>query len=48
MPKDSINLFVFCVLDIRSKNLKINIELDDGSLKVIKSTEFIIKSVIYD
>ena len=48
LPKDSINLFVFCVLDIRSKNLKINIELDDGSLKVIKSTEFIIKSVIYD
>ena len=48
LPKDLINLFVFCVLDIRSKNLKINIELDDGSLKVIKSTEFIIKSVIYD
>jgi len=48
LPKDSINLFVFCILDIRSKNLKINIELDDGSLKVIKSTEFIIKSVIYD
>ncbi len=40
LPKDSINLFVFCVLDIRSKNLKINIGLDDGSLKVIKSTEF--------
>ena len=48
MPKDLINLFVFCVLDLKSKLLKINIELDDGSLKDVKSTEFIIKSVIYD
>lgn len=48
LPKDSINLFVFCVLDIRSKNLKINIELDDGSLKVIKSTKFAVKNVVYD
>lgn len=48
LPKDLINLFVFCVLDVRSKNLKISIELDDGSLEVIKSTEFVIKSVIYN
>ena len=48
LPKDLINLFVFCVLDLRSKNLKICIELDDGSLKVVKSTEFVIKNVIYD
>ncbi|KAF5437765.1 hypothetical protein C5S35_02400, partial [Candidatus Methanophagaceae archaeon] len=48
MPKDMINLFVFCVLDIKSKHLKINIELDDGSLKEIKTMEFIIKNVIYD
>jgi len=48
LPKDLINLFVFCVLEIKSKNLKINIELDDGSLKEIKSTAFIIKNVIYD
>jgi predicted transcriptional regulator len=48
LPKDMINLFVFCVLDIKSKHLKINIELDDGSLKEIKTMEFIIKNVIYD
>ena len=48
LPKDLINLFVFCVLDIRLKNLNICIELDDGSLEVIKSTDFVIKNVIYD
>ncbi len=48
IPKDLINLFVFCVLDLKSTLLKINIELDDGSLKEIKSVEFIIKNVIYD
>ena len=48
LPKDLINLFVFCVLDLKSKNLKINIELDDGSLKEIKSITFTIKNVIYD
>jgi len=47
LPKDLINLFVFCVLDLKSKLIKINIELDDGSLKEVKSTEFIIKNVIY-
>ena len=47
LPKDLINLFVFCVLDLKSKLLKINIERDDGSLKEVKSTEFIIKNVIY-
>jgi len=47
MPKDMINLFVFCVLDIKSKHLKINIELDDGSLKEIKTMEFIIKNGNY-
>jgi hypothetical protein len=44
LPKDLINLFVFCVLDIRLKNLNICIELDDGSLEVIKSTDFVIKN----
>ena len=42
LPKDLINLFVFCVL-----LLKINIELDDGSLKEVKSMAFVIKNVIY-
>ncbi|NQE46454.1 hypothetical protein C5S31_10575 [ANME-1 cluster archaeon GoMg2] len=46
--KDMINLFVFCVLDIKSRNLTVNIERDDGSLKEIKTMEFIIKNVIYD
>jgi len=47
LPRYLINLFVFCVLDLKSKLLKINIELDDRSLKEVKSTEFIIKNVIY-
>ena len=48
LPKDLINLFVFCVLDLKSKLLKINIELDDGSLKEVKSMAFVIKNVIHD
>ena len=48
LSKDLINLFVFCVLDIKSRNLTVNIELDDKSLKEIKTMEFIIKNVIYD
>jgi hypothetical protein len=36
LPKDLINLFVFCVLDLKSKLLKINIELDDGSSRKIQ------------
>jgi hypothetical protein len=48
LPKDLINLFIFCVLDLKSKLLKINIELDDGSLKEVKSMAFVIKNVIYN
>ncbi len=48
LPKDLINLFVFCALDLKSKLLKINIELDDGSLKEVKSMAFVIKNVIYN
>ena len=40
MPKDLINLFVFCVL-----LLKINIELDDGSLKEVKSMAFVTRKM---
>jgi len=48
LPKDLINLFVFCVLDLKSKLLKINIELDNGYLKEVKSMAFVIKNVIYN
>lgn len=48
LPKDLINLFVLCTINIRSKQLEINIELDDGSLKEIKSVAFTIKNVIYN
>ncbi|MEA3438251.1 MAG: hypothetical protein U9R43_17440 [Thermodesulfobacteriota bacterium] len=48
LPKDLINLFVFCIIDIKLKHLKINIELDDGSLKELKSVAFMIKNVIYN
>ncbi|RZN33257.1 MAG: hypothetical protein EF813_11225 [Methanosarcinales archaeon] len=43
-----INLFVFCIIDIKLKRLEINIELYDGSLKAIKSVPFIIKNVTYN
>ena len=47
MPKKLINLFVFCALDLKSKKLIISSELDDGSLKKIKSIKFEIKNIIY-
>ena len=47
IPKKLINLFVFCTLDLKSKKLTISSELDDGSLKEIKSIKFIIKNIIY-
>ncbi|MEA1999773.1 MAG: hypothetical protein U9N61_10705 [Euryarchaeota archaeon] len=48
LSKDLINLFVFCIIDIKLRHLEIDIELDDGSLKAIKSVPFIIKNVIYN
>ena len=47
LPKDLINLFVFCVLNIKSKILSINNELDNGLLKEIKSIRFKIENIIY-
>ena len=48
LSNDLINLFVFCIVDIKLKHLKIDIELDNGSLKEIKSVAFIIKNIIYN
>lgn len=47
LPKDLINLFVFCTINIKTKKLIIKTELDDGFLKEIKSTNFIIKNIEY-
>ena len=47
LPKDLINLFVFCVLDVKSKKLTVNSEIDDGSLEEIKTIEFKVKNVEY-
>ena len=47
LSKDLINLFVFCVLDIKLKKLALNSELDDGSLEEIKTIEFKAKNVRY-
>lgn len=47
LPRDLINLFVFCVLNIKSKILSINNELDNGLLKEIKSIRFKIENIIY-
>ncbi len=48
LPKDIINLFVFCALDVKSKTIRINTELDDGSLREVKTMEFKIKNIMYD
>lgn len=47
LPKDLINLFVLCILDIKSKKLSIKNELDTGLLKEIKSIKFKIENIIY-
>lgn len=47
LSKELINLFVFCTLDLRSKKLLISSELDDGSLKEVKSIKFEIANIIY-
>lgn len=47
LSKDFINLFVFCTINIKHKKLTIETELDDGSLKEIKSTRFTIKNIEY-
>ncbi|MEA3325136.1 MAG: hypothetical protein U9Q37_08380 [Euryarchaeota archaeon] len=48
LPKDLINLFIFCIINIKLKWLEINIELGDGSLKEIKSVAFTIKNIVYN
>ena len=45
MPKDLINLLVFCTLDVKSKRLAIYSELDNGSLSEVKSIKFEIKNL---
>ena len=47
IPKDLINLFVFCALDLKSKTLSISTELDNGSLNRVKSIKFKIENIIY-
>ena len=47
IPKELINLFVFCTLDLKSKRLTVNSELDNGSLNEIKSVKCKIENVIY-
>ena len=47
LPKDLINLFVFCTINIKKKKLIIKTELENGSLKEIKSIKFIIKNIEY-
>lgn len=47
IPKDLINLFVFCALDLKSKMLSISTELDNGTLNKVKSIKFKIENIIY-
>lgn len=47
LPKNLINLFAFCEINLKSKKLIINTELDNGTLKRIKTMPFKIKNIIY-
>lgn len=47
LPKDLINLFAYCILDLRSKKISIHIEGDDGKLNEVKTINFKIKNIIY-
>ncbi len=47
LSKDFINLFVFCTINIKQNKLTIETELDDESLKEIKSARFTIKNIEY-
>ena len=47
IPKELINLFVFCTLDLKSKKLTVNSELDNGTLNEIQSMKFKIENIIY-
>ena len=47
LPVDLINLFVYCVLDIKKKKLFCYTETKDGNLEEIKKINFKLKNVIY-
>jgi len=47
LPKDLINLFVYCILDIKAKELFIHAEGEDGKLNEIKTINFKIKNIVY-
>jgi len=47
ISKDLINLFVYCILDIKLKKLFVYTEGDDGKLSKIKTINFKIKNIIY-
>jgi hypothetical protein len=47
LPKDLINLFVYCILDLKSKKLSLYTEDDVGKLNEIKTINFIIKNITY-
>ena len=47
LPVDLINLFVYCVLDIKKKKLFCYTETKDGNLEKVKEIDFKIKSVIH-
>ncbi|PKP54483.1 MAG: hypothetical protein CVT90_01030, partial [Candidatus Altiarchaeales archaeon HGW-Altiarchaeales-3] len=47
LSKDLINLYVYCVVDIKLKKLFIHMEGDDGKLSEIKTINFMIKNITY-
>ena len=47
LNQDIINLFVFCKLDVKTRELTISTEDDDGNLQRVKKINFEIKNITY-
>ena len=47
LPVDLINLFIYCVIDLKKKKLFCYTETKDGNLEEIKRINFKLKNVIY-
>ena len=47
LNQDIINLFVFCKIDLRTKNIIISTELETGKLEEVTTQNFEIKNINY-
>ena len=48
MPKNYINLFTWCELDIKSKKLEVSVEEEDGRLTSVKTVKYQLGNIKYN